>query len=416
MDKIFIQGREKLYGSINISGMKNSALPILFATLLAKGESIIENVPIVSDVHNTLNILANMGAEIRYESLHTVRINPKDLDPGKMDMSLVSKMRASSYLMGVLLSLFGNVRIAYPGGCNFGQRPIDEHLKGFEKMGAKCIECDDYVEITTKEKLKSSKITLDKISVGATINMILASVFTEGETEVSNIAIEPHVDDLIKYLCLCGANIVRTGNKVKIKGVSSLRGVRYRISPDTIESLTYISCLGVTSGVLELKNTNVEHLSPLIPMLAEMGYDITCFGDDIVNIRVANRLKGGEVITAPYPAFPTDFHPQFASLLCYTNDGGCITETIFPNRFAYITELKKMGARVDKIENTVIVKPSLLVGTRLDATDLRAGAALVVAALGAYGESEINNVNYILRGYEDIVGKLSSVGAIIKIV
>ena len=331
-------------------------------------------------------------------------------------MNLVSKMRASSYLMGVLLALFGRVRIAYPGGCNFGQRPIDEHLKGFRKMGAKCIEYDGYVEITTEEKLKSGKITLDKISVGATINMILASVFTEGTTVVENIATEPHVDDVIGYLCSCGAQIKREGSTVKIVGVKSLKGTRYSIYPDTIEALTYISCVGVTSGVLEIKNTNLTHVMPFLPTLSRMGYNIEHFGNDIINVRSSGKLKGADVVTAPYPSFPTDFHPQFASLLCNTSDGGSIVETVFPNRFAYVGELKKMGARVDKIDNKVVIKPSMLDGCSVDATDLRAGAALIVASLYAYGESIINNVTYILRGYEDIVGKLSSVGAIIKIV
>ena len=416
MDKIFVQGREKLYGSIKISGMKNSALPILFATLLVKGESIIDNIPVVNDVHNTLKILSDMGADIKYESVHSVRINTKNIDPDFISMNLVSKMRASSYLMGVLLALFGRARIAYPGGCNFGHRPIDEHLKGFRKMGAKCIEYDGYVEITTEEKLKSGKITLDKISVGATINMILASVFTEGTTVVENIATEPHVDDVIGYLCSCGAQIKREGSTVKIVGVKSLKGTRYSIYPDTIEALTYISCVGVTSGVLEIKNTNLTHVMPFLPTLSRMGYNIEHFGNDIINVRSSGKLKGADVVTAPYPSFPTDFHPQFASLLCNTSDGGSIVETVFPNRFAYVGELKKMGARVDKIDNKVVIKPSMLDGCSVDATDLRAGAALIVASLYAYGESIINNVTYILRGYEDIVGKLSSVGAIIKIV
>ena len=416
MDKIFVQGREKLYGSIKISGMKNSALPILFATLLIKGESIIENIPVVSDVHKTLRILSDMGAEIKYESVHSVRINTKNIDPDCINMDLVSEMRASSYLMSVLLALYGKAKLVYPGGCNFGQRPIDEHLKGFSRMGAKCHEYEGYVEITTNEKLKSGKITLDKISVGATINMILASVFTEGITVVENIATEPHVDDVIGYLCSCGAQIKREGNTVRISGVKSLVGARYRIYPDTIEALTYISCVGVTSGVLELKNTNITHVMPFLPLLTRMGYNIEHFGNDIINVRSSGKLRGADVITAPYPSFPTDFHPQFASLLCNTNDGGSIVETVFKNRFAYVGELKKMGARVDKIDSKVIIKPSMLDGCSVDATDLRAGAALVVASLSAYGESIINNVTYILRGYEDIVGKLSSVGAVIKIV
>ncbi len=416
MEKIFVQGREKLYGSVKISGMKNSALPVIFATLLVKGESIIENVPIVSDVKNALTILSEMGAEIKYEGLHTVRIKTESIDPDRLNTELISKMRASSYLMGALLSLKGRVKIPYPGGCNFGCRPIDEHLNGFSQMGAFCKETDGFVEITTDKKLKSGKITLDKISVGATINMILASVLTEGKTVIHNVAKEPHVDDLIGFLNKCGAKIKRSGGAIYVDGTQSLQGVRYRIYPDMIEALTYISCVGAARGAVELKNISVEHLWDIIPLFEYMGMDIQCINGTVLNIRSSIKLCGAHVKTRPYPGFPTDFHPQFSSLLCLTSGGGSVEENIFPGRFAYVHELEKMGGRVDKTDNKVFILPSELTGAEIDATDLRAGAALIVASLGAYGESAINNVGYILRGYEDIVGKLSSLGAIIKIV
>ncbi|MBQ9744710.1 MAG: UDP-N-acetylglucosamine 1-carboxyvinyltransferase [Clostridia bacterium] len=416
MEKIFVQGGEKLYGTVKISGMKNSALPIIFSTILVKGESVLENIPIVSDVHNALSILSQMGATVKYEDLHTVRIKTENIDPNSLNMELISKMRASSYLMGTLLAVFGKVMMAYPGGCNFGQRPIDEHLKGFTKMGAKCKESDGYVEITTDKKLKNGKITLDKISVGATINMILASVLTEGKTIICNTAMEPHIDDTICFLNKCGANIKRVGNTIHIRGVDRLKGVRYSIFPDTIEALTYISCVGATKGVIELKNIRTEHLSSILPLFEYMGMDITDFGNDTLNIRSSIQLCGAHVRTAPYPGFPTDFHPQFSSLLCYTNGGGSVDETIFPGRFAYVNELKKMGGRVDKTNSQVFIMPSELIGTETCATDLRAGAALIVASLGAKGVSTVNNVGFILRGYEDIVGKLSSLGAIIKVI
>ena len=416
MEKIFVQGKEKLYGSIKISGMKNSALPIIFSTLLVKGECIIENIPIVSDVHNALNILTDMGAEIRYEDLHTVRIKNDNVTSENLNCELISKMRASSYLMGALLSKNGSVKIPYPGGCNFGCRPIDEHLNGFFQMGAQCKESDGFVEITTDKKLKSGKITLDKISVGATINMILASVMTDGKTTIYNVAKEPHIDDLIRFLNKCGAKIKRIKGAIQVVGVSSLHGVRYHIYPDMIEALTYISCIGSAKGEVELKCVNTKHLNDTLPLLEYMGMDIKCVNNSTVYIRSADTLCGAHVRTMPYPGFPTDFHPQFSSLLCLTNGGGSVEETIFPGRFAYVNELRKMGGRVDKTDSKVIIKPSKLVGTDTDATDLRAGAALIVASLGAEGESTISNIGYILRGYEDIVGKLSSVGAIIKIV
>ena len=416
MEKIIIQGKEKLYGSVKISGMKNSALPIIFATLLIKGESVIENIPIVSDTCNALSILSEMGADVKYEDLHTVRIKTENIDINMLNYGLVSKMRASSYLMGVFLSLFGRVRIPYPGGCNFGCRPIDEHLNGFSQMGALCKETDGFVEITTDKKLKSGKITLDKISVGATINMILASALTEGRTVIHNVAREPHVDDLISFLNKCGADIKRSGGAICVNGVKSLSGARYRIYPDMIEALTYISCVGASKGVIQLKDISVEHLWDTIPLFEYMGMDIQCFNGNALNVRCCIKLCGAHVKTKPYPGFPTDFHPQFSSLLCFTNGGGSIEETIFPGRFAYVNELKKMGGRVDKTDNKVFISPSDLIGSETDATDLRAGAALIVASLGARGESIINNIGYILRGYEDIVGKLSSLGAIIKII
>ena len=416
MEKIIVQGKEKLYGSVKIGGMKNSALPVIFATLLVKGESIIENIPIVSDVSNALNILMGMGASVKYENLHTVRIKTEGVDPSRLNCELISKMRASSYLMGTFLSLNGGIKIPYPGGCNFGCRPIDEHLNGFSQMGAVCLENEGLVEITTDKKLKSGKITLDKISVGATINMILASVFTEGKTVIYNVAREPHVDDVICFLNKCGANIKRCGAEIHVIGVSSLHGIRYRIYPDMIEALTYISCVGAAGGVIELKDVCVEHLSDTVPLFEHMGMDIECFNGNVLNVRSSAKLCGAHVKTKPYPGFPTDFHPQFSSLLCFTNGGGSVTETIFPGRFAYLNELEKMGGRVDKTDNKVFIYPSELVSAETDATDLRAGAALIVASLGAKGESSISNIGYILRGYEDIVGKLSSLGAIIKIV
>ena len=316
MEKIFVQGKEKLYGSIRISGMKNSALPIIFSSLLIKGESIIENIPIVSDVHNALRILSDMGAEVKYENLHTVRIKTRNIDVSMLNFELVSKMRASSYLMGVLLALYGRVKIPYPGGCNFGCRPIDEHLKGFSQMGAKCKEEKGFVEITTDKKLKSGKITLDKISVGATINMVLASVFTEGKTVIQNVAREPHIDDLICFLNKCGADIRRSKGTICVTGVPVLKGVRHRIFPDMIEALTYISCVGAARGCVELTELSIEHLRDVIPIFEYMGMDIKSINKATLSVRSSIKLCGSHVKTMPYPGFPTDFHPQFSSLLC----------------------------------------------------------------------------------------------------
>ena len=414
MSRIFVNGGQKLNGKIKISGMKNSALPIIFACLLVDGDCIIENIPRVSDVENSLTILRKMGANAEFIDENTVFINTKHASFSKIDNDLVSKMRASSYLMGTMLSRFGKISMAYPGGCNFGSRPIEQHLKGFEALGAICIETGESIDIFIKEKMKSCKLSLDKISVGATINIILASVFLDGITVIENVAKEPHVDDLISFLNLCGAKILRRDNLIFVEGVKKLHGVKYKIYSDMIEALTYITCVGAAGGELLLDSIEKEHIAILSQLFDKMDIKIS-FDKNQALVR-PNRLHGANIITDPYPAFPTDLHPQFASLLCYTDDGGSIKENIFPGRFGYVSELKKMGAKIDKNMNTVIIKPSRLHGTDLDATDLRAGAALVVAALGAEGNSIINNVRYIVRGYENMVEKLSSVGASIKLI
>ena len=416
MDRIVINGGNRLCGRVEISGMKNSALPIIFASLLVPEECIIHNVPRVSDVYNALELLRSMGAKAEFCGEKTVVINTENAKEEVGSLELVSKMRASSYLMGAMLARFGKVEIPLPGGCNFGARPLDLHFKGFEELGADCFVDEEKIAIFSRNKLKSKKIRLDKISVGATINMILASVLTEGKTVIHNTAREPHVDDLICFLNKCGADIRRSGCSVFVNGASSLRGVRYRIYPDMIEALTYISCVGASGGAVELKNINVRHLWDIIPLFEYMGMDIQCVNGSLLNVRSSIKLCGAHVKTKPYPGFPTDFHPQFSSLLCLTKGGGSVEESIFPGRFAYVSELEKMGGRVDKTDNKVFIYPSDLIGAETDATDLRAGAALIVASLGANGESSISNIGYILRGYEDIVGKLSSLGAIIKIV
>ena len=415
MKKLLIEGENKLYGKIKISGMKNSALPIVYATILIKDDCIIENVPRVSDVENSLEILRKMGAKAEFVDKNTVLINTNNLDSTIKSKELVSEMRASSYLMGTLLARFGYLTIPLPGGCNFGSRPIEQHLKGFEAFGAKSTLINQTVEIDGKNKLKSNKITLDKISVGATINMILVATLLSGLTVIENVAIEPHVDDLICFLNKAGAKIMRYGRKVYIIGVSSLKGTKYKIYPDMIEALTYITFLGASKGKIELANVIPEHLSYSIEIFKEMGFIFSIKNDRIL-VEAPSILKGISVETNPYPLFPTDLHPQLAALLCFSKNGGRITENIFQNRFAYVNELRKMGASIIQKDNFVEVSPSKLFGTSLDATDLRAGAALITASLGASVKTEINNVNYIVRGYEKLVSKLSTIGGNIKII
>ena len=414
MEKIIVDGGASLEGEIRISGMKNSALPIIFACLLVREECIIDNVPRVSDVFNSLEILSSMGAVAEFVGEHTVSINAKNVCENVCRSDLICKMRASSYLMGTMLSRFGRVKIPFPGGCNFGARPLDLHFKGFEDLGAECSLIEGKIEIISRKRLKSKKIRLDKISVGATINMVLASVTLDGMTVIDNCAIEPHVDDVINFLNRCGAQIKRIGTTIFIDGVTQLHGTKYVIYPDMIEALTYIAAVGICKGELLINHVENAHLTYVLEILRNMGLCISNYGSSL--LVKANEIVGTDVITAPYPLFPTDFHPQFATLLCFSDGGGTVKDEVFPTRFAYVDELLKMGAKIQKIENSVKIDKSLLMGAVTDATDLRAGAALVLASLGATGQSTINNVNYIVRGYENIVDKLANIGGKIKLI
>ena len=414
MEKIIVNGGSSLSGEIRISGMKNSALPIIFACLLVHDECVIDNVPRVSDVFNSLEILRSMGATADFVDEHTVCINTQNATGDISASDLICKMRASSYLMGSMLSRFGKAKIPFPGGCNFGARPLDLHFKGFEDLGASCTVNEGIIEIFSRKRLKSKKISLDKISVGATINMVLATVMLEGLTVIENCAMEPHVDDVIFFLNGCGARIKRTGTTIFINGVNRLHGTKYAIYPDMIEALTYVAAVGICKGELFLKNVESAHLTYTLETLSKMGFLIRDYGKSL--FVTANEIFGTDVITAPYPLFPTDFHPQFASLLCFAEGGGCIRDDIFPTRFAYADELLKMGAKIKKVGNSVKIDKARLLGAATDATDLRAGAALVLASLGAFGQSTINNVNYIVRGYENIVDKLANSGGKIRLV
>ena len=414
MEKIVIEGGNRLSGEIEISGMKNSALPIIFATILVKDECIIDNVPRVSDVFDSLEILRKMGARAEFCDAHRVIIDTKYLRDTICGYEIISKIRASSYLMGAMLSRYQKAILPMPGGCNFGVRPIEQHIKGFEALGATSSEEEGIITLIALNGLKSTKITLDKISVGATINIVLASVFLDGVTVIDNCAIEPHVDDLICFLNTCGAKIIRKNRRIYCEGVKKLHKSSYKIYPDMIESLTYMTFLGATCGDINLSGVNFEHISYVTSIFIKMGYKIESFYDE-VRVKVNKKLFGADVVTSPYPLFPTDLHPQFASLLCFTENGGIIKEQIFPTRFAYVNELSKMGAKIEQEGNVAKILPKKLYGATLDATDLRAGASLICASLGADGQSTINNVNYIVRGYENIVSKVSSIGGKIKL-
>ena len=415
MKQLIIQGGSKLCGEINISGMKNSALPIIFACILVKDDCILENIPRVSDVENSLEILRQMGAKAEFIDKNTVLINTKDISKSICGYNLISKMRASSYLMGAMLGRFNRACLPMPGGCNFGTRPIDLHLKGFKALGAEFTFDGSYASIFAPNGLKACKITLDKISVGATINMVLASVLTNGTTIIENSALEPHVDDVIQFLNKCGARITRKGNSIISDGVTSLHGITFRISPDMIEALTYVTFLGITGGDVLLRGIDYSHIKSTCNVFEKMGFDFTPRNSEL-RVKISQIPNGLSVVTSPYPGFPTDLHPQFSSLLCYTKSGGEVRDEVFPTRFKYASELEKMGAELSIVGNIVRILPSKLHGAVTDATDLRAGAALIGAGLGCPDVTIINNVNYIVRGYECLVDKLSSIGGKIKLI
>ena len=408
-----IQGNRRLNGTIQISGMKNAALPILFACALTRETCILDNVPDVSDVRATLEILSEMGVDVQMRSRTCIEINAAYFAAGSSSDKLVQKIRASSYLMGVELGRAGHTRIAFPGGCSIGARPLDQHLKGFEILGAEMTVDGDGLH--GEGKLHEGKIMLDIPSVGATVNLILASVLTPGTITIGNAAREPHIVDLANFLNMCGANIYGAGtSEIKIEGVATLHGCRHTIIPDMIEAGTYMAAVAATGGCITLQNVIPKHLESIIGKLTEMGVTVT-EGDNFVTVSSEGQLKSAHITTAVYPGFPTDMHPQFAVLLCLAQGNGTITEKIWENRFAYVAQLRKAGATIMQNGNVADFQGGqTLTGSPLVATDLRAGAAMVIAALAAEGVSDITNIHYIDRGYDGLIEKLTALGAYIQ--
>ena len=415
MEKLIISGQRKLNGDVHISGMKNAALPILFACALNTETCVIENVPPVSDIGTTLSILADMGVEIEYRNRNTVIINAAGFNSTVSSDAKVRKIRASSYLLGVELGRTGKTRVAYPGGCSFGVRPLDQHPKGFEIMGAEMSGDHGGISGFAPDGLHSGKIMLDIPSVGATVNLILAAVLTPGQTVIGNAAREPHIVDLAVFLNSCGAQIHGAGtSEIKIEGVSRLHGCTHTIIPDMIEAGTYMAAVAGTGGRVNILNVIPKHLESIVGKLREMGVEIE-EGDTYVTVSSTGELKSSQITTAAYPGFPTDMHPQFAVLLCSAQGMGTVTDKIWENRFAYVEELLKMGATVTRAGNTACFAGNQkLCGAAVEATDLRGGAAMVIAALMAEGETEIGKLNYIDRGYDDLIGKLRGLGADIR--
>lgn len=414
MDKFLIKGGKALKGEVHISGAKNAAVAILPAALLVNGKCVIENVPDISDVDSITKMMTSLGATVEKPDCNTVIIDATNLNKWKADPELTLKMRASYYLMGALIGRFHRASVPPPGGCNFGTRPIDQHLKSFECMGCS-IECDDTFVNIDASLLSGGNVYFDVVSVGATINAILASVLAPGKTVLENCAKEPHVVDLANFLNSAGARIVGAGTDViKIHGVESLKSVTYSIIPDQIEAGTYMAAAVATRGDILVKNIIPKHLDCITSKFIEMGVEIEEY-DEEIRVKADKPLKSIRVKTLPYPGFPTDLQPQMVVLLATVGGKSVVTEGVWESRFQYIEELEKMGIRVSVDGTVATIDGGVpLKAAKLRATDLRAGASMIIAALAGEGTSEIYELRHIDRGYEHIVEKLRGMGADIE--
>ena len=412
-----IRGNRPLFGEITISGAKNAAVAIIPAALMVDGVCRIENIPQISDVSLFFTILDELGAHVRSLNPHAVEINCHSLHSTHPSYDLARRIRASYYLIGALLGRFGEATVAMPGGCNFGVRPIDQHIKGFTAMGAEVSVEGGFIHATAKGKrLKGANIYLDVVSVGATMNIMMAAVLADGTTTIENAAKEPHIVDLANFLNSMGANIKGAGtDTIKVYGVERLGGGSYAIIPDQIEAGTYMAAVAATGGQLLIKNIIPKHMDCISAKLVEMGVTVE-EEDDTLLVRRTEPLVRANVKTMPYPGFPTDMQPQISTVLALANGTSMVTESVWSNRFRYVDELKRMGAQI-QVDGKVAVIEGIdhFVGAPIQACDLRAGAALVIAALAAHGTTEVSCVQYIERGYEDLVGKLRSVGADIRV-
>ena len=419
MTKYIVEGGRPLYGEIHISGAKNAAVAIIPAALMVGGPCRIENIPQISDVELLLSILRDMGASVRFLNPHTVEIDSANLRNSRVPYESARKCRASYYMLGALLGRFGVADVALPGGCDFGgTRPIDQHLKGFRALGAAVDTQSGFVMAEAEEgRLKGANIFLDKVSVGATINIMLAAAMAEGVTVIENVAKEPHIVDVANFLNSMGADIKGAGTDViKIRGVDSLRGGTYSIIPDQIEAGTYMAAVAACGGEVKLCNIIPKHMDCITAKMLEMGVEIQEVEDSLVVSRIG-KLQKTNIKTMPYPGFPTDMQPQIAAALCLARGTSIITDSVWNSRFRYTDEFKRMGAQIQVDGNLAIIEGvEHLSGAQLEACDLRAGAAMLIAALAAHGISEITNVQYIERGYEDIIGKIRAIGGRIRAV
>lgn len=406
-----------LKGEVYISGAKNSALPILAASLLATEEVILDEVPKLKDIEVMVEILRSLNAKVEYITETSLRIDSSKVDKYETPFDLMDKMRASFIVMGPLLSRFGHAITKAPGGCNIGKRPIDLHLKGFEALGAETIMSHEEISSRTKNGLKGDIIYLDFPSVGATENIMMAATMAEGETVIENAAKEPEIVDLASFLSKMGASIIGAGtSNITIKGVEKLRGTRHTIVPDRIEAATYMLAAAITGGDILVKNVLGSHIRPIIAKLIEMGAQVEEIEDeDMIRVKANGKLKSTNIKTLPYPGFPTDAQSQFMALMTVCKGESSVVETVFENRFMHVDELKKMGAAIITEGNrAVIVGVDKLHGAEVKATDLRAGAALILAGLVADGETKISDIYHIDRGYSYLIEKFTKLGALIE--
>ncbi|BAC14928.1 UDP-N-acetylglucosamine 1-carboxyvinyltransferase [Oceanobacillus iheyensis] len=417
MEKIIVSGGHQLNGTVRLEGAKNAVLPVLAASLIAsEGESVIKEVPVLADVYTINEVLRNLNAEVEFDSTtKTVNINASQQLETEAPFEYVRKMRASVLVLGPLLARYGHAKVAMPGGCAIGSRPIDLHLKGFEAMGAEIHVGNGYVEANVNGRLQGAKIYLDMPSVGATENIMMAAALAEGKTVIENAAKEPEIVDLANYLNKMGANIVGAGTEtIRIIGVEKLRGTEHMIIPDRIEAGTFMVASAITGGNVFIENAMREHLRSVISKLEEMNVDVI---DENGGLRIIGpeKLKSTDIKTLPHPGFPTDMQSQMMSLMLRAEGTGVITETVFENRFMHVEEFRRMNANIKIEGRSVIIEGiSELQGAEVAATDLRAAAALILAGLVSDGYTRVTELKHLDRGYVDIVDKLAALGADIK--
>lgn len=416
MERYIVKGGNPLVGSVEISGAKNAALGLIAGAILTDEPVLIDNLPDVNDIRVLLKAIEAIGAVVKRIDNHTVIINASTISNLRIDYGEIQKIRASYYLLGALLGRFNKAEVVLPGGCNIGARPIDLHIKGFKALGAD-VKIEGGFIMASAEKLVGNNIYLDIASVGATINVMLAAVLAEGKTVIENAAKEPHVVDIANFLNSMGANIKGAGTDViRIRGVERLHKTEYTVIPDQIEAGTFMFAAAATQGDVTIKNVIPKHLEAATSKLLEMGCRVKEF-DDSVRVYAQGKLKSTKVKTLPYPGFPTDMQPQIAVTLAFSSGTSIVTESLFENRFKYVDELVRMGANM-KVEGNVLVIEGVdrLTGSIVSSPDLRAGAALVIAALAADGISVVEDIVYIQRGYENFHEKLQGLGAQIELV